>query len=53
MATNSSAGNMVGTAFKTLLGSILKFLVLVIAWCIELVGKVLLKISEVIKNNAK
>ena len=53
MATNPSAGNMLANAFKRMIGSIIKVLALFLAWCIELLGKILFKISEIIKNNAK
>lgn len=44
---------MLMNAFKTMIGSVLKVMALIIAWCIELVGKILFKISEVIKSNLK
>ncbi len=50
---NASAGNMLANAFKGMIASIFKVLALFIAWCIELAGKILFKIAEIIKNNAK
>jgi hypothetical protein len=48
-----SAGNMLLEGFKKVIATILKMIVLVLAWCFELVGKLFLKVSEVIKNNSK
>ena len=50
---NASAGNMLANALKSLIGMIFKVLALFVAWCVELAGKILFKIAEIIKNNAK
>ena len=50
---NESAGNMLQGSVRTLLGSMLKFIALVIAWILEMGGKILFWLSEQIKRNAK
>jgi hypothetical protein len=51
--SNQSAGTLLQQAIKTLCTTAVKILFLVFAWCCELAGKVLFKISEVVKSNTK
>lgn len=50
---NQPAGNMLMQALKKLLGAILKVIALVFAWLCELLGKILFKISEIVKNKSR
>lgn len=50
---NQSAGTMLQQAIKALCTTAVKIIFLVFAWCCELAGKVLFKISEMVKNYTK
>jgi hypothetical protein len=51
--SNGSAGNMLQAAVRTLLSTMLKIIALIIAWVLEMGGKILFWLSEQIKRNAK
>jgi hypothetical protein len=50
---SDSAGNMLQGATKTLLATIVKIVALIIAWILEMIGKIFFWLSEQIKRNAK
>jgi len=47
---NQSAGELLIEALKKLSNIIIKIVTLIVAWCFELAGNVLLKISSFIKS---
>jgi len=51
--SNQLAGTMLQGAVKTLIATAIKILALSIAWVLEMGGKILFKLSDMIKNNAK
>lgn len=52
MSTHS-AGTMLQQAIKALCTTVIKIVALIVAWLLEISGKVLFRLSDMIKNNAK
>jgi len=50
---NDSVGHMLQGAIRTFLSTVLKIIALVIAWVLEMGGKILFWLSEQIKRNTK
>jgi hypothetical protein len=51
--STQSAGTLLQQAIKAVCAAVIKMVALVVAWLFEIGGKVLFKLSDMIKNNAK